>query len=141
MAICRCEHLKPSQRLCLLRILYFTFRTSKPLVGRNHIGRRSSVHAVRARPLLIIKKYRARRATRGGRHNPPPRGVNPETRLAPGLRPCLSYFAPMRGLSNSAGIRPRVRYFSPLTGAQKVGSLTLAGGSPTTTNLRGARSF
>ena len=26
------------------------------------------------------------------------------------LTACLCYFAPMRGLSNSAGIRPRVRY-------------------------------
>ena len=146
---------------------YFVFCIShfvllSPLVGRNNIGRRSSVHAVRARPLLIIKKYKARRATRGGRHNPPPRGVNPETRLAPGLRPtlypsvglvatllglglflstcrglrpCLSYFAPMRGLSNSAGIRPRVRYFFAPRRGSKSRLANARGLSHTTTNL------
>jgi len=39
---------------------YFVFCISyfvlpSPLVGRNNIGRRSSVHAVRARPLLTVK--------------------------------------------------------------------------------------
>ena len=146
MAICRCEHLNPSQRLCLLCISHFVLPS--PLVGRNNIGRRSSVHAVRARPLLIIKNIEPDEL-REEADTILTRGVNPESLPAPGLRPalytsvglvvnanaptprargcflsfsrglrpCLSYFAPIRGLSNSAGIRPRVRYF--FCGAQK----------------------
>ena len=127
---------------------YFVFCIShfvllSPLVGRNNIGRRSSVRAVRARPLQIIKKNIEPDELREEADTIPTRGVNPESLPAPGsrpalytsvglvvnanaptprargcflsfsrgLRPCLSYFAPMRGLSNSAGIRPRVRYF------------------------------
>ena len=127
------------------------------------------MHAVRARPLLIIKKNIEPDEQREEADTIPTRGVNPESLPAPGSRPalytsvglvvnanaptprargcffhmqgllchgvglspkterpCLCYFAPMRGLSNSGGIRPRVRYFFAPGGAQKFGSLTLA---------------
>lgn len=138
MKICRCEHLKPRRGFayCVFWISHFVLPS--PLVGRNNIGRRSSVHAVRARPLLIIKNIEPDEL-REEADTILTRGVNPESLPAPGLRPalytsvglvvnanaptprargcflsfsrglrpCLSYFAPMRRLSNSAGIRPR----------------------------------
>jgi len=70
---------------------------------------------------------------------PTPRARGCFLSFSRGFRPCLSYFAPMRGLSNSEGIRPRVRYFSPLTGAQKFGSLTLAGSPPQLPICEGTR--
>ena len=138
-------------------VAYFVFCIShfvllSPLVGRNNIGRRSSVRAVRARPLLIIKKNIEPDELREEADTIPTRGVNPESLPAPGsrpalytsvglvvnanaptprargcflsfsrgLRPCLSYFAPMRGLSNSGGHSPAgtIFFISPLAGAQ-----------------------
>ena len=56
MAICRCEHLKPLQRLCLLRILYFTFRTSKPPCGaKKHRQAVKRARSARATPANRIK--------------------------------------------------------------------------------------
>jgi len=144
---------RETSRSCEPNYIDFVFWIShfvlpSPLVGRNNIGRRSSVHAVRARPLLIIKNIEPDEL-REEADTILTRGVNPESLPAPGLRPalytsvglvvnanaptprargcflsfsrglrpCLSYFAPIRGLSNSAGIRPRVRYF--FCGAQK----------------------
>ena len=126
------------------------------------------MHAVRARPLLIIKNIEPDEL-REEADTILTRGVNPESLPAPGLRPalytsvglvvnanaptprargcflsfsrglrpCLSYFAPMRGLSNSSGIRPRVRYF--FCGAQIFGSLTLAGSPPQLPICEGTR--
>ena len=115
---------------------YFVFWIShfvlpSPLVGRNNIGRRSSVHAVRARPLLIIKNIEPDEL-REEADTILTRGVNPESLPAPGLRPALytsvglvatllglgcvffhvqgltplpMLFRPTRGLSNSACTR------------------------------------
>ena len=68
---------------------YFVhFVLPSPLVGRNNIGRRSSVHAVRARPLLIIKNIEPDEL-REEADTIPTRGVNPESLPAPGSRPAL----------------------------------------------------
>ena len=60
-----------------------------PAWGRNSIGRWSSVHAVRARPLLAIKNNIEPDEQCEEADTIPTRGVNPESRLAPGLRPAL----------------------------------------------------
>ncbi len=114
---------------------YFVFYIShfvllSPLVGRNNIGRRSSVRAVRARPLLIIKKNIEPDELREEADTIPTRGVNPESRSAPGLRPTLYTSVGLRcvaslrrsGLgviiSTCRGLRPCLCYFAPQGGYQ-----------------------
>ena len=124
MEICRCEHLNPSQRLCLLRI-FSHFVLPSPLVGRNNIGRRSSVHAVRARPLLIIKNIEPDEL-REEADTILTRGVNPESLPAPGLRPALytsvGLVATLLGLGcvffTCRGLRPCLCYFAPHRGSE-----------------------
>jgi len=108
------------------------------------------VHAVRARPLLHQKNNIEPDEHREEADTFPTRGVNPEPRPAPGLRPALCasvglvatllglrllfchvqgltplpmLFRPTRGLSNSAGVRPQVRYFfisPPIAGRSEI---------------------
>jgi len=84
---------RETSRSCEPNYIDFVFRIShfvlpSPLVGRNNIGRRSSVHAVRARPLLIIKNIEPDEL-REEADTILTRGVNPESLPAPGLRPAL----------------------------------------------------
>ncbi len=60
------------------------------------------MHAVRARPLQTIKNNIEPDELREEADTIPPRGVNPESRLAPGLRPTLY---PSVGLRCVASLR------------------------------------
>jgi len=104
------------------------------------------VHAVRARPLLIIKNNMEPDEHREEADTIPTRGVNPESRSAPGSRPALYpsvglvvnanaptprapvYFIHVQGLlCHGVGLSPKTErpclcYFAPQGGWGKVES-------------------
>ena len=87
----------------------------------------SSVHAVRARPLQTIKNNIEPDEQREEADTIPPRGVNPESRAAPGLRPTLypsvGLVATLLGLGfvldHEQGLTPPAYIISPHKGAWK----------------------
>ena len=98
MAICRCEHLKPSQRLCLLCKLYLVNCTSLiPL--RAYALRYIHLSASSLRTSGSGVFFFRAGASLSRRRAQPEDGT-----------PLPMLFRPTRGLSNSAGVRPRVRY-------------------------------
>jgi len=102
-----------------------------PPWGRNSIGRWSSVHAVRARPLLHQKNNIEPDEQREEADTFPTRGVNPESRPAPGSRPalCSSRYAPRARVTffPCAGAYAPAYIISPHKGAIKFGGHLPAG--------------